>query len=376
MAGFYIHIPFCRTACNYCNFHFVVSKKQQKDFVRSLIIEIEIRKDYLIGETIDTIYFGGGTPSLLEISEIKDIIDAIYRNHSVGENPEITMEANPEDLTIEKIEAIRRSPINRLSIGVQSFFDEDLLYLGRPHTAAKAIHVINSCKSVGLTNLSIDLIYGIPGLTASKWLKNLATIKELAIPHFSAYCLTVEEKTPLHWAINKGRKTPIDEEMAIEDFLSLMEFAKENNYEHYEISNFCFNDAYSVHNSNYWKNKNYIGIGPSAHSFNGDSRQWNFANNTSYINSIATDKPYFEVEVLSVNQRYNEYIMTSLRTIWGIDLIYIQTKFGNTYLEGFIEDTKKYLHSGLLEALDGKIKLTDNGKLYTDKIASDLFVVN
>ncbi len=374
MAGIYIHIPFCKQKCYYCNFYSVTSLKYKSDFLKALLKEIELQKDYLEGDKIKTIYFGGGTPSLLSRDEIIMIIDKICKYHYVESDAEITLESNPDDLNKETIKGFKSTYINRLSIGVQSFFDEDLQYLNRIHNSKQAYRAIKLTQDAGFQNLSIDLIYGIPTLNAERWKSNLQTAFSLNIPHISAYSLTVEHRTLLAHLIRNAKLKGINEQQSIEHFKILLKLMKKNDYIHYEISNFSKPCFYSKHNSNYWLNEKYLGLGPSAHSFNIISRQWNIANIIKYIQSIKNNEIPFEKEILSKNQKYDEYILTSLRTIWGCDIKYIKKCFGEKYYNNCINQSKVYIIKGLLSNKKSKLFLTDKGKLFADKVAADLFM--
>jgi len=375
MAGIYLHIPFCKQACNYCDFHFSTSTKLKSNFVEALLKEMSLRKEYLDGEKIHSIYFGGGTPSLLSKEELKLIFDALYNLFDIDENAEITLEANPDDLNFEKLQVLKNSPVNRLSIGIQSFREEDLLFMNRAHNAKEAYSVVTSCRAMGFDNLSIDLIYGTPGLSDEAWKENLQIAFDLGVSHISSYALTVEEKTALYQQIKKGLLAPVDEAQSADQFKILMSEMLKNGYEQYEISNFCLPGHYSRHNSSYWKKDKYLGLGPSAHSFHGDSRLWNVANNAIYIKAINAGELPFEEEVLSTIDAYNEYVMTSLRTVWGCDTKQIKKDFSEELASCFVEEAKAYLLDGHLEEKSGVYYLSQSGKLLADRIASDLFKV-
>ncbi|PQJ10832.1 coproporphyrinogen III oxidase [Flavipsychrobacter stenotrophus] len=373
-AGIYIHIPFCKQACVYCNFHFSTSLKYKDEMVQAIIAELVMQKDYLRNVPIETIYFGGGTPSLLSEYEINTIIETVQKNYTVNKLVECTLEANPDDLSREYLRGLKSTPINRLSIGVQSFREEDLLYMKRAHNAQEADYAIKAAQDHELSNISIDLIYGTPGLTDKDWKANLAKLKELAIPHFSAYALTVEEKTELNHLIQKKRSAPVDAEQAAGQFELLMEYAEVMGYEHYEISNLALPGKYAVHNTNYWRGLPYLGIGPSAHSFSGSARKWNVANNALYTKSILIDKKVpFKEEVLTEVQFMNEYIMTSLRTMWGCDLEKIEKDWGSDVLKELMKKAERLIDKGMLELKEKKLIITNKGKLFTDRIAGDLF---
>lgn len=374
MAGIYIHIPYCKQTCSYCDFHFSTSLKSKDAFISSLIHEIELQKNYLGKNTlIETIYFGGGTPSLLSTDELDKIFKSLYANFSITKNAEITLEANPDDLSKTKLQELKLSPINRLSIGIQSFFEEDLKLMNRAHTAQNAENCIKESQQAGFENLTVDLIYGTPGLSNTNWKKNLAKVFDLGIPHLSSYSLTVEEKTPLESHIKKGKVKPVDEEQSAEQFLILVAETTKNGYEQYEISNFCKPGFHSRHNSNYWKGVKYLGLGPSAHSFDGNSRQWNVSNNFRYIKSIAENKIPSEKEILTTEQKFNEYMMTGLRTSTGISLEKVSTEFGEDYLSKLLTEAKNYLDCSKIILKRNHLILTNSGKLIADRISSDFF---
>ena len=375
MAGIYIHIPFCKKKCNYCNFFSVASLKNKNAFLLSLKREIEIQKDYLQNEEINTIYFGGGTPSLLSVSEISDILDQLNRFHKINDKPEITLESNPDDLNKQKIKELRQTPINRLSVGIQSFFEEDLKYLDRIHDTAQAENAIKNLQDAGFDNLTIDLIYGIPTSTKYMWKQNLEKFFSFQIPHLSAYSLTVEQKTILYHQIKKQKLSQPEENKSIEQFKILLEKSKENNFIHYEISNFAKKGYFSKHNSNYWLGENYLGLGPSAHSFNGISRQWNVSNISKYTEIENNKNIIAEKETLTKDQKYNEYILTSLRTIWGCDTEHIKKAFGEKYYEFFIKSSKKFVTENKIIKNENKFILSEEGKLFADGIAAEMFFV-
>jgi oxygen-independent coproporphyrinogen-3 oxidase len=375
MSGIYIHIPFCKQACHYCDFHFSTSMKKKEEMVLALVKELEFRKDEFQNEVVETIYFGGGTPSVLSINDLQFLIDAVYQNYQVVEKPEITLEANPDDLDEETIIQYANSPINRLSIGVQSFFDDDLQLMNRAHNSEEA----KKCLAVAtqhFDNISIDLIYGMPNMSTEKWLKNIETALSFTIPHISSYALTVEPKTALHKMIKSGTISTLDDDLAQQHFHILIDKLQENGFVHYELSNFGKPNYFSKNNSAYWLGKKYIGIGPSAHSFNGKSRSWNVSNNSLYLKAIAENKLPSETEILSKTDQYNEYIMTGLRTIWGVSLDKIETEFGSSYLEYLYQQAEKYISDNLLTVENNILKTTKKGKFLSDGIASDLFLLN
>lgn len=375
MSGIYIHIPFCKQACFYCDFHFSTSLKKKEEMILSLVKEIELRKNELEDKIIETIYFGGGTPSVLKTDEIQLLIDAVYKNFEVVENPEITLEANPDDLSEEKIITLSKSPINRLSIGVQSFFEKDLQLMNRAHNAIEAKKCLEITTRY-FNNISVDLIYGIPDCTNQEWRENIEIVLSFGIPHISSYALTVEPKTALETLIAKGKIKNVDEEKAQEQFYILIEKLEKANFIHYELSNFGKKDFFSQNNSAYWLGKPYLGIGPSAHSFNGKERSWNVRNNALYIKNINQNKLPIEREVLTKTDVYNEYVMTGLRTIWGISLVKIQKDFGEIYSNYLKKQSKKYIAQELLYLENEVLKTTLKGKFLSDGISADLFMVN
>ena len=374
LSGIYIHIPFCKQSCHYCNFHFSTNTAYKEKLISCILKEIELQKNYLEGETLQSIYFGGGTPSLLNVNEIENILEAIQKKFKVLKNVEITLEANPDDLKKEKINQLARTPVNRLSIGVQSFFDDDLIWMNRAHKAAEALASIKTAQDAGFKNITIDLIYGIPGLTNDNWAKNLETSLSLNINHISSYALTVEPKTALHSFIEKGKYLNVNEEQSSEQFEILINTLESNNFEQYEISNFARNKNYALHNSNYWKNKKYLGIGPSAHSYNSNSRSWNVSNNQLYIKSIEANKINCETEVLTIQNRFNEYVMTGLRTMWGCNLNYIEKEFGAEKRSKLNDKAKGFFDRKLITEKNETLFLTKKGKLFADGIASELFL--
>lgn len=364
MAGIYIHIPFCKQACHYCNFHFVTSLHYKNELVAALLKELELRTSYLQGESIDTIYFGGGTPSLCSAEELKNILNTIHSFHVVNEEAEITMEVNPDDISNESLLEWISVGINRLSIGIQSFYEEDLKWMNRAHSSEQAISNMQLAKTC-FDNISIDLIYGTPHLTNEKWKENVDRVIAAGIPHISCYALTVESKTPLDKMIRLKQANDVSTDQQAEQFLLLMGWLRAAGYEHYEISNFAKPGWRSRHNTSYWCGKKYQGIGPSAHSFDGGSRQWNLPNNNRYIESLNKGELLFEKETLTETQKRNEYIMTSLRTMEGMNI----ERAGIEVLDR----AAKYLEAGYIERKAGNIILTDKGKFLADGIAADLF---
>ncbi|MDP9077946.1 MAG: radical SAM family heme chaperone HemW [Bacteroidota bacterium] len=372
MAGIYIHIPFCKQACHYCDFHFSTSLKYKDDLLRALIKEIGLQKTYLAGESVETIYFGGGTPSILSADELNLLISTITKLHTVATNAEITIEANPDDLDKAKLQALRQTDINRFSIGIQSFFDEDLMWMNRVHRAAEAEASVKRAQDLGFENITVDLIYGYPLLNDTKWKYNLDKVFELDIPHVSSYSMTVEPQTALAAFIKKKKQAPMNDQQSAEQFVLLMDAMQSHGFEHYEISNFCKPGHYSRHNSNYWKGVKYLGIGPSAHSFNGETRQWNVANNAKYIQSLEKAEIPAETEVLTEADRLNEYTMTSLRTMWGLDLKKIISIAAGAD-SPLIKAAEPFFEKRWIERTEDIITLTPMGKLYADHIASELF---
>ena len=373
MAGIYIHIPYCKKACYYCNFHFSVSLKTTNDFIQALLKEIRLQQNYLEQEAISTVYFGGGTPSLLQKDDLQQIFNQLYRSFRIAPDAEITLEANPDDINPESLAMWKAAGINRLSIGIQSFFEEDLQWMNRAHNAIQAKNCIALAREAGFTNFSIDLIYGTPGLTDEQWKDNVKMALELGIPHLSCYALTVEAGTALQKMITLHKKEAIDTEKQARHFLLLMDWLQQAGYEHYEISNFARPGYKSRHNSSYWSGIAYLGLGPSAHSFNGSSRQWNIANNALYIQLLAKDTVPFEQESLTSTQRLNEYIMTSLRTSEGLDLTAVENTFGTGARQQLQENSRQYITALQLVCNDHLLQLTREGKLFADGIAADLF---
>jgi len=372
MAGIYLHIPFCRQACHYCNFHFSTSLKLKNEFVVALLKEISLQKNYLPAEPVNTIYFGGGTPSLLTEEELSTILQALQQHFQVAANAEITLEANPDDISEEKLLQWKQAGINRLSIGVQSFFEDDLRWMNRAHTAQQAVDNLKLARQY-FDNMTMDLIYGTPTLPDDKWQYNVQQAITLDIPHISCYALTVEPGTALASMINKHKTTDVNTEDQARQFLLLMDWLQQAGYEHYEISNFALPGKRSRHNSSYWQGASYLGLGPSAHSFNGDSRQWNISNNALYIQSLKEDKVPFEIETLTNTQRLNEYIMTSLRTIEGLDLGWVVSRFGESEANQLQRDSQPFIDSGKMRFYNNHLQLTKGGKLFADGIAAELF---
>ncbi|WP_106521797.1 radical SAM family heme chaperone HemW [Taibaiella chishuiensis] len=374
MAGIYLHIPFCKQACNYCNFHFSTSLRQKDDMLAALSREMALRQDYLQQQEISTVYWGGGTPSLLSSSELMQLWDKMTRSFNLDAPGEVTLEANPDNLSPAYLKALAGTPVNRLSIGIQSFREEDLRYMNRAHTAQEADYAVKAAQDAGFENISIDLIYGTPTMNDQQWKENIHYALGLGVPHISSYALTVEPRTALAHAIEKGRSVEPDNEQAATQFELLMDALTGAGYDHYEISNFALPGRYAVHNTNYWRGAHYIGLGPSAHSFDGGSRQWNVANNALYLKQVLTDSHVpAEREELSFEDRLNEYLMTSLRTMWGTDLALLAKDFGSDVAADITERSAAYRDKGCMLLQDGHLVLTPAGKLLADRIASELF---
>ncbi|SDD96651.1 oxygen-independent coproporphyrinogen-3 oxidase [Pricia antarctica] len=375
MSGIYIHIPFCKQACHYCDFHFSTVMGKKEAMVSALQKELVLRRDEFSDEVVETIYFGGGTPSVLTVDEIQSIIETVYTNFEVSDSPEITLEANPDDLSLEKIETLAASPLNRLSVGVQSFFEADLKLMNRAHNAEEAEGCIRLAKKY-FDNISIDLIYGIPDMSNARWKQNIEKALFLDIPHISSYALTVEPNTALANFIKKGIIKNVDDEVAQAHFHILSETLEAAGFKSYEISNFGQPGYFSRNNTAYWQQKKYIGIGPSAHSFDGLRRGWNINNNPKYLKAIESGELPMETEILSTTDKYNEYVMTGLRTIWGVSLDRISSEYGTKYREYLLKQAKKH-REGQLLYLDGDLLLTTKkGQFLADGIASDLFMLN
>ena len=374
MSGIYLHIPFCRQACHYCDFHFAVSMKNKEAVIGAMKEEIRLQKDYLGGEVVRTIYLGGGTPSVLSPGELNSLLDEIDRNFKLSLS-EITLEANPDDLDTSRLKSFMEAGVNRLSIGVQSFHNKDLKSLNRSHDRSSALRSIENSREAGFTNINMDLIYGLPSSSLSEWEENLNLFGSLGLPHLSAYSLTYEDRTAFGSWLKKGVIHALDEELVIDEFRMLMSFMKDLGYEHYEISNFAKAGMHSVHNSSYWKGQKYLGIGPSAHSYNTVSRKWNVSNNSLYVKAIRSGQDFFEEEILSERDRFNEFLLTSLRTSAGLDLNQLDEAFGAERRKNLESELAGLIRAGLLEQNDGNFILSEKGKLVADKITSDLFEV-
>ena len=382
MSGIYIHIPFCKQACSYCDFHFSTKMTSKDQMIEALCMELKMRKDSFAQDQIASIYFGGGTPSVLSPIEIERLIEAVYSHYSITDNPEITLEANPDDLSEDYIQALSKTKVNRISVGIQSFHQEDLSFMNRAHNASQSKEALHWVKQY-FDNYSIDLIYGVPmsGRTSEEqdllWIENVTMALAFSPNHISAYALTVEPKTVLDHQIKSGKLPPLDESRAYAQFNELRRMLKDAAYEHYEFSNFSKEGFYAVNNSGYWEGKRYMGVGPSSHSYDGESRSWNAASNPLYIKAIFEGIRPFEVEYLSVSERYNEYIMTGLRTTKGVELAKINALFGPEYESYVIKEAQKKIAEGLLELVNETVlKITAPGLFFTDGIVAQLFYID
>lgn len=375
MAGIYIHIPFCRKRCHYCDFFKSTDLSQKARLLEGLKKELQSRAPELVSEEINTIYFGGGTPSVLLIDELKDILNIIYQNYKVAENTEITLEANPDDLSQAILSALKQIGFNRLSMGVQSFSEADLKLMNRRHGVMQAVQSVKWAKKAGFSNISIDLIYGLPNQTIEEWERNVRIAVELDVQHVSAYNLTYHEGTVFYDQLKKGILQELPDELSLQQFEMLVKILKEAGFEHYEISNFCKPGLYSQHNSSYWKSRKYLGIGPSAHSYDLASRRWNVSSISKYLDGLENDQPYFETEILTEQDRYNDFIITGLRTVWGISEEYIQSTFSSQYFNHFAKMKAKYLQSGQLICNSGTTSISPEGLFISDKIMADFMVV-
>lgn len=374
MAGIYIHIPFCKQKCTYCDFHFSTTfEKYRSDMIDAIVKEIENRKDYLGKQVVKTIYFGGGTPSLLSKNELQKLLSTIYKLFEVVNDVEISLEANPDDINPENLEVWKSEKINRLSIGIQSFKKSDLEWMNRAHSVEDAFQCVSLAQEYGFNNITVDLMYGLPNLTMEDWEKHIQQVIDFKVPHISAYCLTVEEKTILSNWVEKGKIIPASEDQQSDQFLKLLEKLEANGYIQYEISNFSKKGFESIHNSNYWKGEQYLGIGPSAHSFNGQSRSWNIANNSKYIQAIQQNTEYNTLEILTPENIFNEMILTGLRTIYGVDLIKLKAILPIPV--NLKEKVKEFIENSWMKQEDSIIYLTKKGRLRADFIASELFIV-
>lgn len=374
MAGIYIHIPYCKKLCFYCDFYHEILPKDTSAFTGALLKEIELRKEYLGEEQVNTIYFGGGTPSAFSLDDLSRIMGSLRKQFRVSEENEITIELNPDDVTEEYVSGLRKLGFNRISMGIQSWRDADLIFLNRRHNSVKAKQALDNCFAAGFTNISIDLIYGIPGLTPEAWESNLDISFSTGITHLSAYHLTIEKGTVLGDMLRKNLISEVDEELSNQLFTILLKKASEAGFVQYEISNFARDGYFSQHNTNYWKQVNYLGLGPSAHSFNGFSRQWNPPDLKRYISSIENGSPAYEIEELDTKTKFNEYIMVSLRTMWGIDLEYVEKAFEKEGYDYIVNMSSKFREYGLMKLEKNTLVLTDQGKMISDNIISEFMM--
>ena len=375
MAGIYIHIPFCKTRCVYCDFYKETDESKINDFVAALCAEATLRKNE-ISESIKTIYFGGGTPSRLNKQHFENIFENLFSNFSVESDAEITLEANPDDLSEEYIQLLRELPFNRISIGIQSFDDDELKFLSRRHSAQQAIEAVKRCQQAGFDNISIDLMYGLPKQTLEIWKENLQKACELNIQHISAYHLIYEPETKLYLLLQKGKIQPVSDDASTEMFSTLIDVLLQNGFEHYEISNFAKNGLYSKHNTSYWKNEKYMGLGPSAHSYDGENRSWNVSSLNKYIESVKSGKLSQETENLTLSQKYNEFILTGLRTMWGVDLQQLKEKFGNKFYNYCLQNAQVSIDEKHLTIINNSLILTISGIFISDVIMSELMFIN
>ncbi len=374
MAGIYIHIPFCKQACHYCDFHFSTSLQHKSTIVQAICQEIELQQNYLNNQSINTIYFGGGTPSLLNAEELDQIFSKLQKHFTITADAEITLEANPDDLTAAKLQVLAASPVNRLSIGLQSFHEPHLQRMNRAHNASESLSAVKNAQDAGFTNITTDLIYGIPAPSHEIWLNDLNQLFALQVQHVSCYALTIEEKTAFGRWTKKGSFKPSEDEFVAEQFEILVTQMQANGFTQYEISNFCKPGFESKHNSNYWKGVHYLGLGPSAHSFNGPSRQYNIASNAKYMAALAQNQLAFDKEELSLTDQANEYLLTSLRTIWGCDLQRMYQEYGVDLLTLQHTYLQELVGKGYITIQNSVLYLTDKGKLLADQITLDLFL--
>lgn len=375
MAGIYLHIPFCKQLCYYCGFHKSISLKDKDLMLTCLHKELEMRCDYLEGELVETIYFGGGTPSVYTPDQIEALIDHIRMLFPVDTQAEITLEANPDDLNQSYLQALEKGSVNRLSIGVQSFHRDDLKLMNRRHTGEEAVEAIKRAQRCGFDNISVDQIYGVPGLTMEKWSRNLEILFDLGIQHISSYHLMFDPETVFSHKLKKGQIKEIDEELSLAQFKMLIHKARSHGFLHYEISNFCLKGYHSRHNTSYWQQKKYLGVGPSAHSYNLRQREWNVSHNQKYINSIENGLIPSQIELLSVNDQFNDYVLTSMRTMWGLDLLYVKKNFGEEYYQFCLNEANKYIRSSHVRIEKDCVIISDKGVFVSDDIMSDFFWV-
>lgn len=375
MAGIYIHIPFCRQKCYYCDFYKTVNTYLQQQFLLALKEEAKVRKNYLQNETVETIYFGGGTPSVLNPAEIDEILQLVSREFNVSNHAEITFEANPDDLTLDYLSGIRSAGINRLSIGIQSFQNSHLTKMNRRHTSNQAIEAIEMATQKGFSNISVDLIYGLPGLSSNEWKESLVQVFSLPVQHLSAYHLTYHEGTAFYTWLKKGTIKELKEQDSVEQFNTLVHLSAENGFEQYEISNFAKSQLYSRHNTAYWMGKKYLGLGPSAHSYDVKSRRWNVSHISTYINGIEQNKSYFEKEILSEKDKFNEYILTRIRTKWGLSLTDVRQNFGEEKEKYLMQQIEKYKKAKTVCIKNDRLTLSQEGLFISDEIMTDLIII-
>jgi len=374
MAGIYIHIPFCKKLCHYCDFYHVIYNEQDHDFVDTLLNEIQLRKDYLGKETISSIYFGGGTPSVLPVKDLEKILAELRNSFSIQNICEITVELNPDDISVAYLKTLKENGINRISLGVQSWCDNYLKMLNRRHNSQQASEALENIFNAGFENVTIDLIYGIPGMTAQEWSADLDKTLSSGVKHLSAYHLTIEQGTVFGKMKEKGLLTETDEDESNAQFNILIEKTEKAGFIHYEISNFGKPEFFSIHNTNYWKQVTYLGLGPSAHSFNGYSRQWNVSDLKKYVKAVNKNTPFFEKEELDTKTRFNEYVMTSLRTMWGIDLDYVERVFEKEGYDYVINLSGKFISYGMMKQEKNTLVLTNQGKMISDNIISEFMM--
>ena len=373
MHGIYIHIPFCKKKCFYCDFYTSLSLDYKEKYLSALNKEIALRMDYLSNNEINTVYFGGGTPSVLNAKEINEIFDTLSKYYIISKGAEITLEANPDDLTEKYLKDLRKTPVNRLSIGIQSFFDDDLRLMNRRHSSGEAIRAVKFAQGFGFDNISGDLIYGLPNMTGEKWKENLKIFFNLKIPHLSAYHLTYEPNTVFSKYLKNGKIKSVGEGSSNNFFDILIGESENHDFRHYEISNFAKSGYFSQHNSSYWQQKEYLGLGASAHSYNKNSRQWNVSNLKKYIDRVGEGQPYFEKEILSQADKYNDYVITSIRTIWGIDTVLVKNIFGEKYYNFLIKNSQKFISSNHIKIVGNTLLLTKKGMFISDMISEAIF---
>jgi len=373
MGGIYVHIPFCKKACFYCDFHFSISRKTQPDVVKSIISEMEMRKNMLERNAVKSVYFGGGTPSILTLGEIENILNQAYTLFEVEDTAEITLECNPDDLDEQYLKGLKDLGFNRLSIGIQSFNDDHLQWMNRSHNNTQSMKCIESAAEVGFQDLTIDLIYGLPQLNMEEWKATVDQALQLPINHLSAYSLTLEESTPYHKLVSQKKYEKPNNEEAAKHYNYLNEAIREIGWQQYEVSNYCKNENYAKHNTSYWQHKKYLGLGPSAHSYDLENRYWNVRSNQEYIDKILTNKTAYEVEKLSLKDQFNEEVLTGLRTKWGVELVSLKSRFGEDVLNQYEVEISTWKANNWIKSLTPQMVLTTEGMLYADYIASELF---